>query len=99
MSNVREFMEKEAQNELGILHARIEYLQLVVSILLSKLPKEAFEAVGAEIIGHFAKHQVAALNSTFPDSYLKECETYPPSQLSAAILLHDQLANEAQDKQ
>ncbi|MDP3744442.1 MAG: hypothetical protein Q8Q76_08905 [Methylotenera sp.] len=91
-------MDKEAQNELGILHARIEYLQLVVSILLSKLPKDDFVNVGADIIEHFVKHQAAALNSTFPDSYLKECETYAPAQLSAASRLHDLLQDKVQYK-
>ena len=77
-------MDDKTRDELGVLHARINYLQLVVSELLSRLSEDDQVTVGVEVFEHFAKHQTDALNSTFPDSYLRECESYPPAQSADA---------------
>ena len=73
-------MDDETRNELGILYARIEYLRVVSSILLSKLTENERVQIGIEVQKHYAEHKEAAINSTFPDSYLQEFENYVPKQ-------------------
>lgn len=77
-------MDEDTRDEIGRLHARVEYLRIVISILVSKLSADEMRRFAEEVQKHFAEHQDAALNSTFPDSYLRECESFPHSQVSDA---------------
>lgn len=77
-------MDKESADEVGRLYARIEYLRVVISILLSRLPESERTVVGVEILEHMRKHRDDALLSTFPDSYLLEAERYWREQLADA---------------
>ena len=77
-------MDDKTRDELGVLHARINYLQLVVSELLSRLPENDLVEIGVTVMNHSIKLQDDALNSTFPDSYLQEAEKYSIAQLADA---------------
>jgi hypothetical protein len=77
-------MDEATRNEIGILYARIEYPRVVTSILLSRLSEDDIVEVGVAVCEHFVKHKDAALNSTFPDSYLAEFEKYVPAQQADA---------------
>ena len=73
-------MDDKTRDELGVLHARINYLELMVSELLSRLPEDERVEIGVTVMNHSIKLQGDALNSTFPDSYLREAEKYAISQ-------------------
>ena len=77
-------MDDKTRDELGVLHARVNYLQLVVSELLSRLSEDERVEIGVEVMNHSIKLQGEALNSTLPDSYLLEAERYAISQQADA---------------
>ena len=77
-------MDEKTRDELGVLHARVNYLQLVVSELLSRLTEDERVEIGVIVMNHSINLQDEALNSTFPDSYLREAERYAISQQADA---------------
>jgi hypothetical protein len=56
----------------------------MVSELLSRLTEDERVEIGVTVMNHSIKLQDEALNSTFPDSYLREAEKYAISQQADA---------------
>ena len=77
-------MDDKTRDELGVLHARVNYLELIVSELLSRLTEDERVEIGVIVMNHSIKLQDDALNSTFPDSYLREVERYAISRQADA---------------
>ncbi len=77
-------MDEKTRDELGVLHARINYLGLMVSELLSRLTQDERVEIAVTVMNHSIKLQDEALNSTFPDSYIREAERYAIAQQANA---------------
>ena len=77
-------MSQKSRDDIAILQARVEYLQIAVIDLLSRLTEDEIVEAGTEITLHLATSQVAAEGSTQPDSYLEERKSFPAVLLSAA---------------
>ena len=77
-------MTQKSRDDIAILQARVEYLQIAVVSLLSRLTEEEIVEVGTEIALHLAQGQDAAEGSTQPDAYLQERKSFPVVLMSAA---------------
>jgi hypothetical protein len=77
-------MTQQSRDDIAILQARAEYLQMAVIQLLSRLTEDEMVEVGTEIALHLAQGQAAAEGSTQPDAYLQERKSFPVVLLSAA---------------
>ena len=77
-------MDDKTRDGFGVLHARINYLQTVVSEPLSRLTESERIEIAVVVMQHSIDLQGEALNSTFPDSYLHEAAKYAPAQQANA---------------
>ena len=77
-------MTQKSRDNIAILQARAEYLQLAVIDLLSRLRQDDLVEVGTELALHLATGQVAAEGSTQPDAYLQERKSFPVALIAAA---------------
>lgn len=77
-------MDDATRHELGVLHARIEYLQFIVAGLVARMPNDERVGLGVELMLHFSDLPAKALNSTMPDSFVDEAQKYPPAQFAEA---------------
>jgi hypothetical protein len=77
-------MTQKSRDDIAILQARVEYLQIVVIDLLSRLTQDSLVEVSTELGLHLAQGQSAAEGSTQPDAYLQERKSFPVSLIAAA---------------